>query len=70
LSEKKPPEKTRRVRVVPVVQPSSKLDVDALRAKLLSEARTAINLVARGYAHYPELAVLIERLKRAVQDVE
>jgi hypothetical protein len=70
LSEKKPPEKTRRIRIVPVSPPSSKLDADALRAKLLSEARTAIDLVARGYERHPELADLIERLKRAVQDVK
>jgi hypothetical protein len=62
LSEKKPQEKTRRIRIVPASPPPSKRDVDALRAKLLSVARTAVDLVARGYEHHPQSADLIERL--------
>jgi hypothetical protein len=44
--------------------------VAELRAKILSEVRTAIDNVARRYDGHPELANLIQRLRRAVQDVE
>jgi hypothetical protein len=78
MSEKKPPEKTRRIPIVSVVQPDTadgqakakKPTVAELRAKVLSEARTAIDNVAKRYERHPELAVLLECLRRAVQDME
>jgi hypothetical protein len=78
VSEKKPPEKTRRLPTVQVVQvmaapaqgPSKALSVAELRERILSEARMVIEFVTRGYDRHPELVSVIERLKRAVQAVK
>jgi hypothetical protein len=67
MAEKKRPEKTRRLATVHVVQSDT---IAQLRARCLSEARAAVDYVAQKYARHPELAELVEQLKRAVQGVK
>jgi hypothetical protein len=67
MTDKKRPEKTRRLATVRVVQPDK---IAQLRARLLTEAQAAVDYVAQKYAQNPELAELIERLKQAVKDVK